>query len=51
MMALESISGVRGEPASFSGHIFGEVRALAGVVQMGATVALYNRYDQEIRRY
>ncbi len=36
--------------ASFSGHILGEVRNSAGVTQMGATVALYNRYDQEIRQ-
>ena len=36
--------------ASFSGHILGEVRNSAGVTQMGASVALYNRYDQEIRQ-
>ncbi len=36
--------------ASFSGHILGEVRNSTGVTQMGATVALYNRYDQEIRQ-
>ncbi len=35
--------------SSFSAHLYGEVRNVAGVPQMGATVALYNRYDQEIR--
>jgi hypothetical protein len=35
--------------ASLSAHLFGEVRNSAGVPQMGATVALYNRYDQEVR--
>jgi Carboxypeptidase regulatory-like domain/TonB dependent receptor len=33
-----------------AGHILGEVRNSAGVPQMGASVALYNRYDQEIRQ-
>lgn len=36
--------------ASFSGHILGEVRDAAGVAQMGATVSLYNRYDQQVRQ-
>ena len=36
-------------PAS-SGQILGEIRNANGVVQMGAAVALYNRYDQVVRR-
>jgi hypothetical protein len=35
---------------SLSGQILGEVRNAAGVVQMGAAVALYNRYDELVRR-
>lgn len=34
---------------ALSGQILGEVRNATGVVQMGAVVALYNRYDQLIR--
>ena len=33
-----------------SGGIFGQVKNSAGVVQMGATVLLYNRYDQLVRQ-
>ena len=50
MMALAASLAPAANLASFSGHILGEVRNSAGVVQMGATVALYNRYDQEIRQ-
>jgi hypothetical protein len=35
---------------AFSGQILGEVRNSAGVVQMGAVVSLYNRYDELLRR-
>jgi len=35
---------------ALSGHILGEVRNAAGVVQMGAVVSLYNRYDELLRR-
>ena len=34
----------------WSGEILGEVKNAAGVAQMGATVLLYNRYDQLIRQ-
>ncbi len=37
-------------PAPLSGGILGQVRNAAGVAQMGATVILYNRYDQLIRQ-
>src|ERR1700730_2181597 len=33
-----------------SAQILGEVRNSAGVVQMGAVVSLYNRYDELLRR-
>lgn len=33
-----------------SGQILGEVRNSTGVVQMGAVVSLYNRYDELLRR-
>jgi hypothetical protein len=35
---------------TFSGQILGEVRSSTGVVQMGAAVSLYNRYDELLRR-
>src|SRR5579862_2683423 len=35
---------------SVSAQIFGEIRNSAGVVQMGAVVSLYNRYDELLRR-
>ena len=35
---------------ALSGQIFGEVRNSTGVVQMGAVVSLYNRYDELLRR-
>ena len=35
---------------ALSGQIFGEVRNATGVVQMGAVVSLYNRYDELLRR-
>src|SRR5579862_5011411 len=36
--------------ASLSGGILGQVKNSAGVAQMGATVLLYNRYDQTVRQ-
>lgn len=36
--------------SSGQGQILGEVKNSAGVAQMGATVLLYNRYDQVVRR-
>ncbi len=36
-------------PDSFSGQILGNVHNATGVAQMGATVYLYNRYDQLVR--
>ncbi len=39
-----------GGPPAFSGGIFGQVKNAPGVVQMGASVLLYDRYDQLVRR-
>ncbi len=39
-----------GQPPSLSGGILGQVKNPAGVTQMGATVLLYNRYDQLVRQ-
>ena len=49
-LALAAVLASGANLASFSGHILGEVRDAAGVTQMGATVALYDRYDREIRQ-
>lgn len=35
--------------SSFTGQILGEVRNSSGVVQMGAAVSLYDRYDELVR--
>src|ERR1700730_17059967 len=45
-------AGERGglSPTGLSGQILGEVRNSTGVVQMGAAVSLYNRYDELVRR-
>jgi hypothetical protein len=37
-------------PAPLAGQILGHVRSSSGVAQMGATVLLYNRYDQLVRQ-
>src|SRR5713226_973701 len=37
-------------PAPLSGGILGQVKSAPGVAQMGATVILYNRYDQLVRQ-
>jgi hypothetical protein len=39
-----------GSPAPLSGGILGQVKSATGIVQMGATVLLYNRYDQLVRQ-
>src|SRR6266403_1000832 len=39
-----------GSSAPLSGGILGQVKNGSGVVQMGATVLLYNRYDQLVRQ-
>ena len=38
-----------GTPSDLRGQILGEVRSAAGVAQMGASVLLYNRYEQVVR--
>ncbi len=37
-------------PPQLSGGILGQVKSSAGITQMGATVLLYNRYDQLVRQ-
>jgi hypothetical protein len=39
-----------GSPAPLTGGILGQVKNAGGIVQMGATVLLYNRYDQLVRQ-
>jgi hypothetical protein len=39
-----------GTPPALSGGILGQVKSGTGIVQMGATVLLYNRYDQLVRQ-
>jgi hypothetical protein len=39
-----------GSPAPLSGQILGQVKGATGVVQMGASVLLYNRFDQLVRQ-
>lgn len=39
-----------GSVSLLSGNVLGEVRDSAGVTQMGASVLLYNRYDELIRQ-
>src|ERR1700691_4428963 len=39
-----------GTPLPLAGGILGQVKSPAGIVQMGATVLLYNRYDQGVRQ-
>ncbi len=34
----------------FSGNVLGEVRGANGALQMGASVSLYNRFDQLVRQ-
>src|SRR5437660_10270019 len=45
-----SLSARGATPAPLSGTILGQVKSATGVAQMGATVILYNRYDQLIRQ-
>jgi hypothetical protein len=51
MGVLLSLAGTASAapPDSFSGEILGTVHNATGVAQMGATVYLYNRYDQLVR--
>ena len=37
-------------PNPLAGEIVGQVKNAAGIAQMGATVYLYNRYDETVRR-
>jgi hypothetical protein len=52
LIALMSVAGPvsAASPDTFSGQILGHVQDAAGVAQMGATVFLYDRYDQLVSR-
>ncbi len=39
-----------GSPVPLTGGLLGQVKSASGVTQMGATVLLFNRYDQLIRQ-
>jgi hypothetical protein len=45
-----SIPAQAAAPASLTGQILGEVRNTTGISQMGASVFLYNRYDELVRQ-
>ncbi len=47
---LSAPRATAGSPPSLLGGILGQVKNPAGVVQMGASVVLYNRYDQLVRQ-
>ncbi|HEV2202064.1 MAG TPA: carboxypeptidase-like regulatory domain-containing protein [Bryobacteraceae bacterium] len=51
LAAMLSLPGtvVGASPGSFAGQILGHVQDATGVAQMGATVYLYNRYDQLVQ--
>ncbi len=56
LVGLLGVAGVFCSPASagslnpLAGQILGEVKDAAGVAQMGASVYLYNRYDELVRK-
>jgi len=39
-----------GSPIALTGGLLGQVKNASGIAQMGATVLLYNRYDQLVRQ-
>jgi hypothetical protein len=43
-------SAQAGSPTPLSGGILGQVKSGTGIAQMGATVLLYNRYDQLVKQ-
>lgn len=47
---LCGVPALAGPPLPLSGGILGQVKNGGGIVQMGATVLLYNRYDQLVRQ-
>src|SRR5277367_5087517 len=49
MVCLADSAWAQGPPA-LAGYILGQVKNTAGIVQMGAMVVLYNRYDQVVRQ-
>ena len=49
-LGLASVSAPAASLNPLSGEILGQVKNAAGVAQMGATVYLYNRYDELVRK-
>lgn len=50
LLGLASVSAPAASLNPLSGEILGQVKNAAGVSQMGATVYLYNRYDELVRK-
>jgi len=49
LLAAFAVTSQAQTPVASPGQILGEIKDASGVVQMGATVLLYNRYDQVVR--
>jgi len=50
LLGLASVSAPAASLNPLSGEILGQVKNASGVAQMGATVFLYNRYDELVRK-
>jgi hypothetical protein len=50
LCSVQLPSAFAAPPPTLSGGILGQVKNPAGIVQMGASVLLYNRYDQLVRQ-
>src|SRR6476661_8424870 len=50
LLGLASVSASAASLNPLSGEILGQVKNAGGVAQMGATVYLYNRYDELVRK-
>jgi len=50
LLGVASVSAPAASLNPLSGEILGQVKNAAGVAQMGATVYLYNRYDELVRK-
>src|SRR5579872_3198534 len=50
LLGLASVSAPAASLNPLSGEILGQVKNAGGVAQMGATIYLYNRYDELVRK-
>ena len=50
VLLAAAFSAPAAPPVPLAGDILGQVRNGAGIAQMGATVLLYNRYDELVRQ-